>query len=226
MSLVKFIYKGSEIIIQCQEIDKMKDIINKFVIKVEKDINNLYFMYNGNIINIELKYKDIINETDKKNNIMKILVEEYNKEKIEKNKVISKDIICPECKENIFIKIDNYKINLMGCKNRHKFNNILINEFENTQIIDISKIICDECKINNKSNTYKNEMYKCIDCDKNICLLCKTKHEKIHRIINYEFKNYICNIHNEYYIKYCYECKKSICLKCEQDHKDHLVKIN
>ena len=51
--------------------------------------------------------------------------------------------------------MNEYKINLYDCKNRHRMNNILLNEFENTQYIDISKIICDECKEKNKGNTYK-----------------------------------------------------------------------
>ena len=34
---------------------------------------------------------------------------------INKDKIISKDIICPKCKENIFIEIKDYKINLYGC---------------------------------------------------------------------------------------------------------------
>ena len=143
MSIVSFSYKGSETIIQCQENEKMKDICNKFVNKAKQDINNLYFMYNGDIIDMELKYKDIINEVDKKRNKINILVDK--KEDInEENKIISKDIICPECKENILIIMnDNYKINLNGCKNGHNFNNILLNEFENKQMIDISKIICE-----------------------------------------------------------------------------------
>ena len=222
MSIVSFSYKGSGTIIQCQENKKMRDIYNKFGNKVEQDINKLYFMYNGDIIDMELNYKDIINEVDKKRNKINILVEEYKKEDInEKNKIISKDIICPECKENILIIMnDNYKINLNGCKNGHNFNNILLNEFENKQMIDISKIICDGCQ-NNKSNTHNNEMYKCIECKKNICPLCKLNHDKNHKIINYELQDYICNNHLEIFTKYCNDCKKDICRKCEREHKKH-----
>ena len=60
----------------------------------------------------------------------------------------SKEIICPKCNENILIKIDNYKINLFNCKNNHNIDNILLNEYENN--IDISKIICDKCKLKKK----------------------------------------------------------------------------
>ena len=223
MSIVNFLYKGVETTVQCQENEKMKEICNKFGIKVEQDINNLYFMYNGDIVDMELKYKDIINEVDKKRNKINILVEEYKKEDInEENKIISKDIICPECKENILITMnDDYKINLNGCKNGHNFNNILLNEFENKQMIDISKIICGECQIKNKSNTHDNEMYKCIECKKNICPLCKLNHDKSHKIINYELQDYICNNHIDVFTKYCNDCQKNICRKCEREHKSH-----
>ena len=82
MSIVSFFYKGSETIVQCQENEKMKDICNKFVNKTNQDINNLYFMYNGEIIDMELKYKEIINEVDKKRNKINILVEEYIRKRI------------------------------------------------------------------------------------------------------------------------------------------------
>ena len=130
MSIVNFLYKGTETTVQCQENEKMKEICNKLGNKVKIDVNKLYFMYNGNIINLELKYKQIINEIDKTKNKMNILVEEYKKEEIKENKKVSEEIICPECRGNLLIKINNYRINLNGCKNGHRFNNILINEFE------------------------------------------------------------------------------------------------
>ena len=75
---------------------------------------------------------------------MNIVINKNNDDN--KEELISKDIICPECKENILLDFENYKINLKGCKNNHKINNILFKEFEETQKIDISQIICDICK--------------------------------------------------------------------------------
>ena len=97
-----------------------------------------------------------MNEEDKKRNIINILVNNNNESIINENEKISKEIICPKCKENILIKIEEYKINLFNCKNNHNINNILIKEYENMEKIDISKIKCDNCKIKNKSNTYNN----------------------------------------------------------------------
>ena len=112
--------------------------------------------------------------------------------------------------------MNDYKIYLYDCKNGHRKNNILLEEFENTQNINISEIVCNICKEQNNSNTYNNEFYKCITCDLNICPICKIKHDNNHNIINYEQKNYICNKHNEIYIKYCNECKMNICILCEK----------
>ena len=127
----------------------------------------------------------------------------YNNEEDENEikEAISKDIICPECKENTLIDINNFKINFHDCKNNHNMNKKM-NEFENTQKININKIICDICNINNKGNTHNNDFYICNTCNKNICPLCKSNHDKNHNIINYDDKRYICKKHNDSFIKY------------------------
>jgi len=223
MAKVIFNYKGIETIIQCNLNDKIKDIYKKYEAKNEIDISKLYFLYNGNKINDNLNLNEIINEEDRKRNIINILVNENNEAIIKENEIISKEIICPKCKENILIKIDEYKINLFNCKNNHYINKILIKEYENIEKIDISKIICDKCKIKNKSNTYNNEFYRCNICKINICPLCKSNHNNNHKIINYNNKNYICEIHNMNYTKYCKDCKLNICFMCIKEHKNHSI---
>ena len=78
-----------------------------------------------------------------------------------------------------------------------------LDEYINSQNIDLSKIICDQCLKKNKFNSYNSEFYKCYLCNKNLCVLCKVVHDKSHNIINYDNKNYICNKHNEAFVKYC-----------------------
>ena len=111
---------------------------------------------------------------------MDILV--INNDEIKDNikSIISKEIICPECKENILIDINIFKINLKGCKNNHIQNNILLHLFKETQKIDLSNIICDICKENNNNNAYNNEFYICNTCNKNLCPLCKINLDKSH----------------------------------------------
>ena len=214
MASVIFNYKGIETKMKCNINDKMKGIYNKYGAKLGIDISKLYFIYNGNKINDNPYLYEIINEEDKRRNMINILVNEIDEEIIKKNEMISKEIICPKCKENILIIINEYKINLFNCKNNHNIYNILIKEFENIEKIDISKIICDKCKINNKSNTYKNEFYRCNICKMNICPLCKSNHNNNHKLINYNNKNYICEIHKKDYNRYCKDCKINICLLC------------
>ena len=55
----------------------------------------------------------------------------------------------------------------------------------------------------------------------NLCPLCKSIHDKSHSIINYDNKNYICNKHNEIFVKYCEDCKIDLCLSCLNEHKSH-----
>ena len=155
---------------------------------------------------------------------MQILVFDINNEKeSSENECLkpSKYIICPKCNENIRISIKDYKIKLYDCRNNDIFDDILFNEFENTQMINEGKIICEHCKNFNKNDTYNNKFFRCFTCRNNICPLCKETHNKNHNIIDYEQKNFICDSHYESYFSYCKKCKKDICLMCENDHSEN-----
>ena len=98
----------------------------------------------------------------------------------------------------------------------------MFNEFFDFQKIDESKIICDKCMgvdKNKKSEVNNNLFYKCLICNINLCPLCKDKHDKMHLIINYDFKNYICIEHGERYISRCKDCMKDLCDNCRYDDK-------
>ena len=142
---------------------------------------------------------------------MKILVNDsaYNNIKNE-NMKRSKEIICPQCNEQILITFNDYIINLNNCANGHILNNVNISEFVKTQYIDLSKIKCNKCE-NNKANSYNNEFYFCLECRNKLCPLCKNSHNRNHHIINYDTKDYICNKHNNSYIRYCNDCNKNLC---------------
>jgi len=218
-----FIFNSTSTIIQCQKDDLMKDICQNFLTKADKKIDECYFLYDGNKINYNLTFNEQINEVDKASGKMKILAfsNESINYNIDKKIVTSKEIICPECGENCLLNINDYKITLYECKNRHKLNNILLQEYNNTQNVDQSKIICDNCKDVNKSISYDNKFYLCVSCKQNLCPLCKTTHNAQHKIIDYEKKNYLCNIHNEKYSSYCVKCKSNLCMYCESKHENH-----
>ena len=102
--------------------------------------------------------------------------------------------------------------------------NIKFEEFSNKQNIGLSEIKWDKCNIISKSNTFNNEFFICNECKMNLCPLCKSAHDKSHFIIKYDDKNYICNKHNETFVKYCYNCKKDLCFSCLKEHKSHKIK--
>ena len=206
MANIEFLLQGSTVMVACDIDEKIRDIFQKFRNKVGLNKNKrIFYLYSGRALNedSDLTFEQTATLQDKQRNKMTIVVvvvledeelQEKSKEKPEEKKendiIKQKPIICPECKENIKLEIRDFKINLFGCENGHKRENILLNEFEETQKVDESKIICDICRTNNKRDTYMNAFFRCYTCRKNMCPLCEYKHDKSHEIINYElFKN-------------------------------------
>ena len=58
MSKVEFNYRGINTIVLCKENEKMEEICKRFT---NKDLNELHFIYSGKIINLQLRYNEIIN---------------------------------------------------------------------------------------------------------------------------------------------------------------------
>lgn len=226
MTEVEFDYEGRKLIIQCNPEEKMEDILNRFVSKEGKNKEEFYFMYGGSIVKEELTFENTANKLDKERNKMSILVNRnteidtnHNEECLKK----SKYIICPECKESARILVENYQIEIYDCKNEHEISNLLINDFEQTQNYDEAKIKCQDCNLVNKSNTYNNIFFLCLNCKKNLCQICKQKHDKTHNIINYENKYFICDLHYEQLNSYCTDCQKDLCSICEKNHSNHKI---
>ena len=195
---ILFIYKGEQIIIQCNIEDKMKDIINKFKSKIKEEDNNLNYIYNGEKINKELKLNQIIK--DKNGKKINILV--YNsRDKENEKEIISNKIICPNCKENILINIKDDKLNLNEYKKGFKIQNILdksiFSLFSNSFNF---KLISNKRNINNRNNIYNKELCICNECNINFCLSCKSKYDNNYNIINVNDKNYIYEILNNRFI--------------------------
>ena len=101
MASVIFTYEGLPLKVQCLKEDKMKDICNKYISKININMNSLYFLYGGNQINLELTFKEQANSIDKERNEMNILV--YK---------IEDELSCPKCGEKINLnteKIEDIK---------------------------------------------------------------------------------------------------------------------
>ena len=230
MVSVKFNFNGKVTKIQCDLNDKIRDIIQTFAKNNRVDLNELIFLYNGQVIDPNKKFNEIANNE----NEIEILVGETetdteNKKKEKDTIIHSKEIICPECGEICLISFEDFKITLSKCKNKHEIKNILLDEFKNTQNINESRIKCsnyNNCE-NNKHNVFDNQFYLCLQCNKKLCPLCKGNHINSngnHNVIDYDTKNYICNEHNEKFISYCEECNLNLCLDCSIKHnKEHKI---
>ena len=217
---IEFDLNQTKTIIHSNLNESFQKVIDKYIQKSSLDPHTVYFISNGNKIipgkSVESQMNDL-NKKNKKMNILVNIIEESDKDKEEMIAML-KEIICPECKEPCKIFFDNYKIKLYDCMNGHINKDIKIPDFKNTQEINNSKIICDDCKFKNKGNS--DEFYRCNICKQNLCLLCRAKHNINHNIIKYEEINYICLQHNEPIIKYCKRCHTNICFSC-LNHKMH-----
>ena len=126
MYQVEFKYNGINTIIQCDQDEKMKDIVTNFANKIQRNKNKIYFSYDGkegNQFNEELSCIQMANSIDKERKKIIVLVNDIIKEiEEEKYKILSKNIICPKCGEIAKIKIKDYKITIYDCMNGHKTN--------------------------------------------------------------------------------------------------------
>ena len=167
MAKVNFIYNGIITIIQCLKEDKLGTICQKFALKVEVNLNSLYFLYNGKVINFELTFYEQANSLDKQSNEMNILAifnDANNKLK------------CPKC-NHIFnldninsinnLKKLNSRINIMlnELKCQIALINVNDNEILNNKIRLINFLISDIIEENEK---FKIEIPKLLNINNNI----------------------------------------------------------
>ena len=218
---IEFQYNQQKLTIQGNLQDKFQDIVNKYYTKTAIPFGTFSFQANGKTMNLDETLQsqmEFLNFQDKK---MTVLVDSADTEKKETVFGKSKEIICPKCNEPCKLKIENCKITLFDCVNNHTTDNIKIKDFSETQKINYSNIKCDGCKNTDKGKTYENTFYKCLTCSYKICPLCKDIPHKSHRVIDDKLINYICQKHNDSYIKFCPQCKVNICISCEKEHEGH-----
>ena len=153
------------IIIQCSKEERMRDICQRYAIKVNININSLIFLYGGSQINFELCFKDQVNSIDKNNNEMSILV--YRKE--------IDGFICPKCGEKI--KLDTKKIDEIIISN----NNI-------KDAIDGIKINIENIIKNSLVNIVNIQLKNISTLLNNINEDIKKNNEKLEKLLN-DFQN-------------------------------------
>jgi len=149
---INFELDGIKVIIQCSEEDRIKDICQKYVTKIESNINSLIFLYGGNKLNMELRFKEQANLIDINRKEMNVIV--YKKENDD-------DLNCPYCNKKIKLeKIDDIILsnnNIQDTINGIKFNiDNIIKVYNNNISIQLKNINFLLNAINediNKNNT-------------------------------------------------------------------------
>lgn len=143
----RFIYGETKIEMSCYQNDFIRDICLRFQQKNNLKDEDIIYVSNSIIIDIRsnIKFINLAPSSD----ILEINVyinyqyqipqnqaNENNENQIKENSIqeLSKSITCPKCHEESQIKIKDYQITLYGCKNNHSVENILLNEYEQTQI--------------------------------------------------------------------------------------------
>ena len=176
---IRFIYDGKEIEIDGKNNQLMKDIFKEFGKKINQEIDNYLFLYEGINISQDLKLEDVIKGDAKEVQIVvyddKINIEsQSNKESQSNEESQSKYKICPFCKKNSIINFNNFIISL-ECEGNHNNSNILIEEIENYRKTQKIK----ESKTNYICNKHPEERYisYCDVCHKNLCFICQNEHK-------------------------------------------------
>ena len=218
---IDFDLNQSHTVVQANLTDLFQDVINKYFQKTLLEPESAAFIANGKEVNPSASVQSHMNKLDKDKKKLKVLVNMIESNEAPEEVITeSEEIICPQCREHCRIAFEDFKIKLYECPNKHERKDINVSDFADTQKVNQSKIVCQQCNFKNKGNCPKNEFYRCLTCSKNICLLCKSNHDRKHNIIEYEQRNYICQTHKEPLIKYCNNCKANICFDCE-GHEEH-----
>ena len=164
MIQIEFQLDQQTIIIQAKSDETFQAVIDRYIQKTQIQLNSVYFISNGSQIKLDQTLENAMTELEKQNQKIKVLVNMLEDKSDDKKEVIikSKDIICPKCSEPCRITLEDCKITLFGCVNNHITKDIGLLDFPETQKIDISKIICDKCKVNNKGESTDHKFYKCL----------------------------------------------------------------
>ena len=108
MAEVIFYYETNPISIKCNKIQKMYDICNSLCNKINKNINSLYFLYEGSELNLDKKY----NELTKENTIHIFVYKKENKVCSKCGRIINNNI------DEIILLNNNINDNLLGLKSQ------------------------------------------------------------------------------------------------------------
>ena len=160
MAEVKFIFEGITTKIQCTKNEIIRDICIKFSNKIQKNINKLYFLFGGNILNLDLKLEQIINNE----NEITILAYEKDESFLKYsncgtniNNKINNDIILSN--NDIIETLIGIKSQLENIINSNNSINIMKSQIKNINLI-LDNSIKEIKKNNNKLQISNNNEIK------------------------------------------------------------------
>ena len=236
---VTFSFNGIDVLIQSLAEDKMKNICQKYVNKIGKNINSLVFLYGGSLINFQKSFKEQATLVDKQRNEMKILVCKNEDD----------DLKCPNCGEKIKFnmeKINNIALSINNLNDTINGAKLIIENIINTSTVNVINLqlknvniilntLNDDIKkieekfkniLNNNSNSINlksyvvNEEIKSKNKDNYIIAEIDVKNDDINKEIR------IINSYEEYFRKNSGNLIKDDALKNEDVIKKCEIKIN
>ena len=161
------------LIIECSNEDKMKDICQKYATKIKTNIDSLIFLYKGSQINFELTFSNQADSIDRNNGKMKILVNKKKNSQFNspKNKDSSKDYnntsknnieVLKKVKSkyivDIFFSYIDEKIKLKIVKYNKHLQKIINIKLINYKFLNERYIIYDKNGITKEYNGYNDEV--------------------------------------------------------------------
>ena len=129
MIQIEFIFQNKKFTKFAEENEILENIYKKYFLNKGKEFKNIYFKYNGKKINSKKTFLLLASDEDKRKkkivlNVMKNIISNNTNKEENKTIVKARNITCPECGEDALISINNYKITLYDCKNKHFIDNI------------------------------------------------------------------------------------------------------
>ena len=169
MAKVEFMYEGQKIDVYCNESDKFSKVIQKFCSKAQKNMNDLCFLYNGKIVDINLTFFNLANSFDKERKIISLIVtDQYAKNDsklIKENKELKEKLLeaykkIEEQKQEI--EDLKYKMTITKSEGMNQINNLMnIIENKDKQIQELKANLKND-KISNNVGDMPNMKAICI----------------------------------------------------------------
>ena len=169
----------------------LDNVINKYLNESLLKSDSVYFSINGNIItNTHNTIENFMSDLDKKNKKLKISVHELetngnirNTGK-EQHFTKTKDFNDSEYKEKPRSNTEIIKNKLSEYIKDNFTNDINFTNIDITPMEKEFQISCNKCKFKIKEQFLNNELYRCLTCQQNLCIMCKLSHDQSHNIIN------------------------------------------